>query len=140
MALLHKTHRDPIYLGGSKQIEKSGQEVEESQSIASATGGTINEALVNRGSLTFWFDEEAMRSWGETERTGRRGAPARYSDYVAMQCALTLGVVFRLPLRATEGLVRSVLELIGLPLPTPDYTTLCRRRGSLEVELPRRLA
>ena len=78
-----------------------------------------NEALVNRGSLTFWFDEEAIAAWGESERTGRRGAPRRYSD-LAVQCALTLRAVFRLPLRATEGLVCSVLELMGLPLPTPD--------------------
>jgi IS5 family transposase len=98
-----------------------------------------NEALVNRGSLTFWFDEEAIAAWIETEPTGRRGAPRRYSD-VAIKCGLTLREVFHLPLRASEGLVRSLLELMGLPLPTPDYTTLCRRQGSLEVELPPRLA
>jgi hypothetical protein len=97
-----------------------------------------NQALVNRGSLTFWFDEEAIGSWCETQRSGRRGAPRWYSA-IAIQCALTLGVVFRLPLRATEGLVRSVIELIGLALPTPDYTTLCRRRGGLPVFLPRHL-
>lgn len=97
-----------------------------------------NEALVNRGSLTFWFDEEAISSWHETHRSGRRGAPRWYSD-IAIQCALTLGVVFRLPLRATEGLVRSVIELMSLVLPTPDYTTLCRRRGALPVFLPRHL-
>ncbi len=97
-----------------------------------------NEALVSRGQLTFWFDEEAIASWEETERTGRRGAPRVYSD-VAIQCALTLRAVFRLPLRATEGLVRSVIVLMGLALPTPDYTTLCRRQGALEVVLPRRL-
>jgi IS5 family transposase len=97
-----------------------------------------NEALVNRGQLTLWFDEEAVASWEEKERTGRRGAPRVYSD-VAILCALTLRAVFRLPLRATEGLVRSVIVLMGLALPTPDYTTLCRRQGALEVVLPRRL-
>jgi hypothetical protein len=98
-----------------------------------------NEALVNRGSLTFWFDEEAIELWHQTQHSGRRGTPRRYSD-VSIQCALILGVVFRLPLRATEGLVRSVIELMGLTLPTPDYTTLCRRRGDLQVHLPRHLA
>lgn len=78
-----------------------------------------------------------MAAWQETEHTGRRGAPRRYTD-MAIQCGLTLREVFRLPLRATEGLVRSVLELMGLPLPTPDYTTLCRRQAHLEVDLPRR--
>jgi hypothetical protein len=33
-----------------------------------------NETLVNRGSLTFWFDEEAIDSWHETQHSGRRGA------------------------------------------------------------------
>ena len=88
--------------------------------------------------MTFWFDEEAIASWEETERTGRRGAARVYSD-VAIQCALTLRAVFRLPLRATEGLVRSVIVLMGLALPTPDYTTLCRRQGAVGVVLPRRL-
>jgi hypothetical protein len=49
-----------------------------------------NEALVNRGSLTFWFDEETINSWHETQRSGRRGAPRWYCD-VAIQCSLTLG-------------------------------------------------
>ncbi len=95
-----------------------------------------NQALVDRGSLTFWFDEEAMDSWIEQQRTGRRGAPRTYSD-VAIQCVLTLRVMFRLPLRASEGLVRSLLELMDLALPTPDYTTLCRRQRELAVTLPR---
>ncbi len=34
-----------------------------------------NEVLVNRGSLTFWFDEEAIAAWGETEPTGGAGLP-----------------------------------------------------------------
>lgn len=97
-----------------------------------------NEALVNRGSLTFWFDEEAIGSWRETQHSARRGAPRLYSD-VAIECALTLGAVYSLPLRATEGLMRSVIELTGLGLPIPDYTTLCRRRSDLQVFLPRRL-
>jgi hypothetical protein len=97
-----------------------------------------NEALVNRGSLTFWFDEEAIEAWHETHPSGRRGAPRLYSD-IAIECALTLGAVFRLPLRASEGLVSSVIELTRLALPTPDYTTLCRRRGALQVLLPRQL-
>lgn len=48
-----------------------------------------NKALIKRGSLTFWFDEEAIAAWYEGERTGRRGCPRTYSD-VAIQCTLTL--------------------------------------------------
>ncbi len=72
--------------------------------------------------------------WHETQRSGCHGAPRWYSD-VAIQCALTPGVVFRLPLRTTEGLVRSVIELVKLTLPTPNYTTLWRRRCGLQIFL-----
>ena len=51
-----------------------------------------NAALVERGSLTVWFDENAVARWYETKRTGRRGAPRRYSD-IAVQCGLVPGYV-----------------------------------------------
>ncbi len=74
--------------------------------------------------------------WHNAEPSGKRGKPATYSD-TAVLCMATLAEVYRLPLRATEGLMRSVIKLLDLDLDVPDYTTLCRRRRSLEVELPR---
>lgn len=50
----------------------------------------------------------------------------------------TLEEVYGLPLRATEGLTRSLIKLLGVELSVPCYTTLCRRRRSLAVALPRR--
>jgi IS5 family transposase len=47
-----------------------------------------------------------------------------------------LQVVYRLPLRATQGLLGSVLQLLGVNLEVPHYSTLCRRRQTLEVSLP----
>jgi IS5 family transposase len=41
--------------------------------------------------------------------------------------------VFRLALRQTEGLIGSVLQLLGLDLPVPDHSTLSRRAATLEV-------
>jgi hypothetical protein len=41
--------------------------------------------------------------------------------------------VFRLALRQTEGLIGSVLQLLGLDLPVPDHSTLSRRDEALEV-------
>ncbi|MDQ3805246.1 MAG: IS5 family transposase, partial [Acidobacteriota bacterium] len=70
-------------------------------------------------------------------RAGRRGSPRTYSE-AAILCMATLGEVYGLPLRATEGLTRSVFRLLGVGLPVPDYTTLSRRRRSLTVRLPRR--
>jgi len=47
-----------------------------------------------------------------------------------------LSCVYRLPLRSTQGLLHSILQLMGLSLPTPHYSTLCRRRQKLQVALP----
>ena len=91
-----------------------------------------NKALVNRGSLTIWFDEKSVSEWRNTELTGKRGRPLEYSD-TAIICALTLRNLFRLPLRATQGLVTSLLELMHLPWSAPDYSTLSRRQSSLQI-------
>ena len=40
-------------------------------------------------------------------------------------------------LRQTEGLIISVLRLLGLDLPVPDHTTLRRLADTLEVPRPR---
>ncbi len=38
-----------------------------------------NQALINRGSLTFWIDEEAIAEWKQNKQ-GKRGRPRRFSD------------------------------------------------------------
>ena len=96
-----------------------------------------NKALVQRGSLTLWVGDDIIEQWRNHQRTGRRGKPSTYSD-TAILCMATLAEVYRLTLRATEGLMRSVIRLLGVELAVPDYTTLSRRRRSLEIELPRR--
>ncbi len=65
---------------------------------------------------------------------GLPGRPLLYSN-VAILTTLTLASVFRLPLRQTMGFLRSILSLMKLDLPIPDYTTLCRRRVRLDVPL-----
>ncbi len=47
---------------------------------------------------------------------------ARRSD-LAIETALTLRLIFHLPLRQTEGFVGSVLGLMGVLLDAPDHTT-----------------
>jgi IS5 family transposase len=96
-----------------------------------------NQSLVKRGSLTFWFDEEVLSAWRNETQTGKRGRPRKYND-VAILTMATLQEVYHLPLRQTEGLTNSIMELLKLELSVPDYSTLCRRRVGLQVELPRR--
>ena len=95
-----------------------------------------NKALIQRGSLCVWINEEVLSTWHNRARTGKRGKPAFYTD-TAILCMATLEEVYGLPLRATEGLTRSIIKLLGVDLSVPCYTTLCRRRRSLEVEMPR---
>jgi hypothetical protein len=92
-------------------------------------------ALRQRGSLTVWFTDEAIEAWQAEPRTTPGGQP-HYSA-LAITTALTLRAVFRLALRQTEGLVGSILQLLGLDLPVPDHSTLSRRAETLEVPRPR---
>ena len=99
-----------------------------------------NASLVARGSLTLWIEQSVLEGWRNRERSGRRGASVTYSD-AAIVAALSLRVVYSLPLRATQGLLASVLKLMGLEdrqaWPVPNYSTLCRRQKGLAVRLPR---
>ena len=46
--------------------------------------------------------------------------------------------MFRLAYRQAEGLIGSIVGLLGLALPVPDHTTLSRRAATLEVPRPQR--
>lgn len=94
-------------------------------------------SLRQRGSLTVWCDPTTVQHWTAAP-TGRRGAPQTYSA-LAVQCMLTLQAVYRLPLRQTQGLVQSLVTLLGVEVPVPCYTTLSRRRATLTVRWPRRV-
>jgi hypothetical protein len=95
-----------------------------------------NRTLVQRGSITLWFDEKSIKKWHKPKHN-RRGRPRVYAD-AAILCMLTLKMVFRLPLRATQGLVASIIELLGLPIAAANYTTVCRRQKYLKPVLQTR--
>ena len=69
-------------------------------------------ALRQRGSLTVWFTEAAIAAWHAEPRTTPGGQP-HYSS-LAIATGLTLKAVFRLALRQTEGLIGSIIRLLGL--------------------------
>ena len=91
-----------------------------------------NQGLVDRGSITLWLSETVINAWHDVSGKGRI-----YHD-LAIQCALSLRFVFRLALRQTQGLVGSLLQLLDVPLKAPNYSTLSRRAGQLEVVRSRR--
>lgn len=93
-----------------------------------------NQSLVNRGRINFWFNEDCIEHWTQTERTGKRGRPQKYNDIV-IECGLTLKALFNLNFRSTEGFIGSLIEIMDLDLPVPDYSLLCKRQKSLSVNL-----
>jgi hypothetical protein len=92
-----------------------------------------NTALVDRGNLTVWVDEEALQAWQYTGPK-QRGAQYIYAE-AAIQCVLTLRAVYHLALRAAQGLAGSVLALLQVSLPVPTYSTLPRRGARSEIKL-----
>jgi len=94
-----------------------------------------NQALVGRGRLTLWFDKTAVAGRLATDDSDGPGRPRVYADST-IECALPLETVFHLSLRATQGLLESVLALLRLELPVPDYSTLSRRQPRLAMTLP----
>src|SRR4051794_349602 len=100
-----------------------------------ANWAAYDAALRQRGSLTVRFTDEAVAAWRAEPRTTRGGQP--WYSSLAILTALTLRAVFRLGLRQNEGLIGSILQLLGLDLAVPDHTTLSRRAATLEVPRPR---
>ncbi len=95
---------------------------------------TYNQALIARGGITFWIDESALAAWKHSQTNRRPGTPRIYSDH-AIQCALVVKSVYGLSLRAAQGFVSSVLSLMRLDLPVPNYSTISRRQGTLPVPI-----
>ncbi len=91
-------------------------------------------SLRQRGGLTVWYTDEAIAAWAAEPRT-TRGGPVRYSP-LAILMALTLRAVSRLAYRQAEGLLVSIVSLLGLLLRVPNHTPLSRRAATLDVPHP----
>ena len=101
-----------------------------------ANWAEYDAGLRQRGSLTLWVTEDALVGWAARRRK-TRGGPPLCSDR-AIETTLMLGMAFGLRLRQSEGLLSSVLELMGLDLPVPDHTTRSRRAGTWMPSVERR--
>ncbi|WP_034283815.1 IS5 family transposase [Aeromonas salmonicida] len=92
-----------------------------------------NLALVKRGSLTLWMDEQAIKHWHCQTHHGRRGRGFHYSDR-AIETALMLKSVFKLPLRALDGFINSLFQLTDVPLQSPDYSCISKRPKQVNIQ------
>ena len=93
--------------------------------------------LQKRGDVIVWLSDDALGSW-RAPPSGKPGGQRTYAD-IAIEAALTIRMVFHLPLRQTEGFLRCLAELLEIDLPIPDHTTLSRRLKTLRVIGFRRL-
>src|SRR3954449_11097404 len=80
-----------------------------------------DQALQERGSLTVWVTPEAIAAW-QAPATGRRGRSRHYSG-LAIETGHLLRLAFGRPWRQTEGLLRSIITLLGVSLAIPDHPT-----------------
>jgi transposase len=88
-------------------------------------------ALRRRGDLTVWVTPGAIAAW-KPPHSGRCGRPQQYSA-IAIETGMMLRLAFGRPWRQTEGMLASILRLLGLDLPVPDHTTFSRRSSNLAV-------
>ena len=49
---------------------------------------------------------------------------------------VTFSSLFGLAGRQTQGFVESIFDLMGLDLPVPDHSTVCRRLRKLNIVIP----
>lgn len=69
-----------------------------------------NQALINRGSLTFWIDEEVIQQWRHQAKSAKRDRPRLFSE-LAITNALMMKRAFSMPLRALQEFIDSVFLL-----------------------------
>lgn len=90
-----------------------------------------NRSLIHRGRIDFWIDKAVLSSWHPKIENPKPGAQINYSD-LAIQTCLSLRKLYRLPLRQTQGFVSSLIDMVGLDIECPNYTTLSRRTSGLD--------
>ena len=92
-----------------------------------------NNGLKKRGSINLWVSTNLSEQWSWNGES-KRGGQYEYSN-VAIELCLTVGKVYNLALRQTEGFMSSFFEQCGWNLSVPSYTTICRRSKGLPVNL-----
>ena len=92
---------------------------------------SYNQALINRGNISIWFDPKTQ---GYAQSQGKQGRNQTYSN-TAIQCCLMIKSLFRLSLRRVTGFVQSLIKLYELDWTAPDYTMLCRRQKHIDITI-----
>ncbi len=99
---------------------------------------SYNRNLISRGQITFWLSEEALSKW-IAPVSHKRGGQTFYSN-TAIDVLSVIRFRYQLTLRSTQGFAESLMTLMGVSLPVPNYTTLCRRLSSLPAQLKAKIS
>ena len=91
------------------------------------------QELVSKGDVTVWLSPAPVAAWSPS-RDGRPEGQRKFSD-LGIETALTMRLVFGLPLRQAGGFLRSLSGSMGMDFPVPDHTTLSRRGKGLGIRL-----
>ena len=103
-------HRPPAPTVPQSDPDRQGDHAHSQVEAAAGRVGVGARILrPERGDVAVWVSPEAVATW-EPAGVGTRGGQRKYSD-LAIETALTLRLLFRLPLRQTEGFLT---ELFGL--------------------------
>ena len=104
----------PVFpLSSSASVKASPSRRRRRQTVYRVRNGAAYDAgLKQRGSLTTGLTLQAIKAWYY------RGPTQRNSSYtysaLAIQTALMMSLLYPLPLRQTEGFLRSILALMGV--------------------------
>lgn len=90
-----------------------------------------NKNLIKRGNINLWISED-IASWWHVKPIGSRGRPLVYSDK-AIETYLTIGYLFKMPLRMVQGFLNSFFEREQLQIKAPCYTQVSRRAASIKI-------
>lgn len=93
-----------------------------------------NEALKNRGKITFWFNDDIHKNW-YYKGAQKPGGKIEFSNST-IEFILILKYVYSLCYRQTEGFVKDLLQMISIKdLRVPSYSQVQRRGGRIPIDI-----
>ena len=92
-----------------------------------------NKSLCERGKITVFLTPEVTDNWHEQKKRIGSGKRNIYSDSTVLFMA-TIGEVYGLPYRQTQGFLEQVFMSNGIELRVPNYTILSKRAKDPKVK------
>ena len=92
-----------------------------------------NKSLVQRGSITFWIDEDLLKNDQIFDST--KGRP-KFKQAI-LQSGWLLKTVYKLTFRSLEGYFNSLFSLVNSEIKSPHYSLFCKRGNEVKNLLPK---